>query len=181
MLANCFLGHHRYFPPPPTDQTGRRDPERLGAVLCTSLLTNQQLAFIQQPRAEYEAAIMPPGSDNKQTTNKQFASIKNKPKAEYEAPIMPPGSDTPPLSSGKTRQAGPTGQNYFPRCFLLIINSSAALLAIYHSGLHHRLSLVLRLYLLPQRRHKLGKLCPNNAVAANPLQMAALIRALWNL
>ena len=142
MLANCFLGHHRYSPPPPTDQTGRRDPERLGAVLCTRLLTNQQLAFIQQPTIQ--------------------------PKAEYEAAIMPPGSDTPPLSSGKTRQAGPTGQNYFPRCFLLIINSSAALLAIYHSGLHHRLSLVLRLYLLPQRRHKLGKLCPNNAVAANP-------------
>ena len=168
MLANCFLGHHRYFPHHrPTRQADEtlRDWEQSCAPV-SSPTNSLHLSNNQQSNQRLNTNL--PSCHQAATTNKQLASIKNKPKAEYKAAIMPPGSDTPPLSSGKTRQAGPTGQNYFPRCFLLIINSSAALLAIYHSGLHHRLSLVLRLYLLPQRRHKLGKLCPNNAVAANP-------------
>lgn len=98
----------------PTDGPDRPwDPERLGAVLCAPVgLCRQTFVSVGMHLSKRLNAKLPGGS------------------------IMPPGSDTPPPFAKPDSSLGPPGRIIFPPASYWL-SIAPALLAIYHSGLHH--------------------------------------------
>ena len=98
----------------PTDGPDRPwDPETLGAVLCAPVgLCRQTFVSAGMHLSMRLNAKLPGGS------------------------IMPPGSDTPPPFAKPDSSLGPPGRIIFPPASYWL-SIAPALLAIYHSGLHH--------------------------------------------
>ena len=149
LASACSLGH-RYFPPldGPTTTTANHRPdschETLRAVLMCGAPVSASFVSVGGLHLSIQQRL---NTKPAHATRQRHATSLGKTLAPHQLSLGPPGRIIFPAAS------------YW-------LSIAAALLAIYHSGLHHP-PFVSAPIVSPQRRHKLGKLCPN-ITAANP-------------